>query len=318
MSGGATAPIGVLLMTYGSPATPDEVPAYLASVRAGRPAPDELVAEFQRRYELIGLSPLVSITQAQGRALQSLLDTRQGEGAFVVDVGMLHSEPTIDAAVARLAAAGVRRLVGVVLSPQWSPIIMGGYRRALDAAAVHLGDDAVVTIAGPWHLLPGFVGALARRVTEALDLFPPDHRRQVPVILTAHSLPRPVVDREPEYLEQIMATVDAVVERAKLAPGQWQFAYQSAGHSPEEWLKPDVKDLLPPLREAGHKDVLVVPVQFLADHLEILYDIDIAAREEAEEAGLNFHRIQLMNTMPDFIAALADVVDRELAPALPA
>ncbi|MGB2940786.1 MAG: ferrochelatase, partial [Candidatus Dormiibacterota bacterium] len=142
-------------------------------------------------------------------------------------------------------------------------------------------------------------------------------RPQVPVILTAHSLPRTVVDREPDYLEQIMATVDAVVEAAHLQPGQWRFAYQSAGHSPEEWLKPDLKDLLPSIREEGHKDVLVVPVQFLADHLEILYDIDIAAREEADEAGLNFHRIQLMNTMPAFIAALAEVVSRELEPATP-
>jgi ferrochelatase len=112
-----------------------------------------------------------------------------------------------------------------------------------------------------------------------------------------------------------METVAAVVTGARLAPDQWQFAYQSAGHSPEEWLKPDLKDLLPGLREAGHEDVLVVPVQFLADHLEILYDIDVAAREEAEAAGLNFHRIQLMNTMPAFIAALAEVVDRELRPA---
>ena len=309
------APVGVLLMTYGSAATAAEVPAYLASVRGGRPAPEELVTEFQRRYELIGFSPLVRITQAQGQALQELLDQRHGAGAFRVEVGMLHSEPRIDAAVQRLAAAGVRNLVGVVLSPQWSPIIMGGYTRAVEAAAHHLGAKASVRVAGPWHALPGFVKALAQRVTEALDLFPPEQRDLVPVIFTAHSLPKPVVDREPEYLEQIMATVDAVVGATHLSPGRWQFAYQSAGHSPEEWLKPDLKDLLPPLRDAGHEDVLVVPVQFLADHLEILYDIDVAAREEAEEVGLNFHRIQLMNTMPAFISALAEVVALEQEPA---
>ncbi|HEV3234776.1 MAG TPA: ferrochelatase [Candidatus Dormibacteraeota bacterium] len=315
MSAPGKAPVGVLLMTYGSAATADEVPAYLASVRQGRAAPEELVAEFQRRYELIGFSPLVRITLAQGQALQELLDARHGPGEFRVEAGMLHSEPHIDAAVQRLAAAGARRVVGVVLSPQWSPIIMGGYSRAIEAAARQLGPDGSVSVAGPWHRLPGFVAALSQRVTEGLDRFPPEQRPQVPVILTAHSLPRAVVDREPEYLEQIMATVDAVVEAAHLRPGQWRFAYQSAGHSPEEWLKPDLKDLLPSIREDGHKDVLVVPVQFLADHLEILYDIDIAAREEADEAGLNFHRIQLMNTMPAFIAALAEVVSRELEPA---
>jgi ferrochelatase len=312
MTGGGARPVGVLLMTYGSAATGDEVPDFLASVRGGRPASEELVVEFQRRYELIGFSPLVRVTHAQGQALQELLDSRHGPGAFRVEVGMLHSEPRIDPAMRRLAAAGARRVVGIVLSPQWSPIIMGGYTRALEAASSHLGASASATVAGSWHLLPAFIDALSQRVVEALGRFPPGARGRVPVILTAHSLPRPVVEREPGYLEQIMATVDAVVRTARLAPDQWQFAYQSAGHSPEEWLKPDLKDLLPPLKHAGHDDVLVVPVQFLADHLEILYDIDIAAREDAEEVGLNFHRIQLMNSMPAFIAALADVVSREL------
>jgi ferrochelatase len=309
--------VGVVLMTYGSAATADEVPAYLASVRGGRPAEPGLVEEFQRRYRLIGFSPLVRITQAQGQALQEMLVRDHGRGAFRVEVGMLHSEPGIDAAFQRLAAAGVSRVVAVVLSPQWSPIIMGGYTRALDAAETHLGDAAEVTMAGPWNELPEFIDALSARVTEALARFPSDRREQIPVILTAHSLPRPVIDREPEYLEQLMATVHAVVERAELEPGRWQFAYQSAGHSPEEWLKPDLKDLFPDLRASGHEDVLVVPVQFLADHLEILYDIDIAAREEAEEAGIGFHRIELMNTSPAFIRALSAVVARELQPAAP-
>jgi ferrochelatase len=177
---------------------------------------------------------------------------------------------------------------------------MGGYRRALDAAAWRLGPDADVVLAGPWHRTPAFLDALAERVTEAAGRLDPE----VPVLFTAHSLPRAVVDRDPGYLGQIAETVDAVVERTGLDPSRWQFAYQSAGHSPEEWLKPDLKDLLPGL--------LVVPVQFLADHLEILYDIDIAAREEATEAGLSFHRIELMNTSPSFIRALADVtLDQE-------
>jgi ferrochelatase len=228
---------------------------------------------------------------------------------------MLHSEPRIDPALRRLAAAGVKRVVGIVLSPQWSPIIMGGYTRAIEAAGGHLGDGAEVTVAGPWHLLPEFIEALSDRVSEALALLPAARRGSVPVILTAHSLPKTVVDREPEYLEQLMATVHAVVEHAGLEPGRWHFAYQSAGHSPEEWLKPDLKDLFPALVAAGNREVLVVPVQFLADHLEILYDIDVAARQEAEESGIDFHRIELMNTSPVFIRALNAVVARELQPA---
>jgi ferrochelatase len=299
----------VLLMTYGSAADAEEVPAYLRSVRGGRDADPELVAEFQRRYRLIGWSPLVRITLEQGAELQRLLDAEHGAGRYRVEVGMLHSEPRIDEAVARLAVAGVERLVGIVLSPQWSPVIMGGYRRALDAAAWRLGPDGP----GGAGRAPGTAPRPSstpwpRRATQALGRLDPD----VPVLFTAHSLPRAVVDRDPGYLDQIAETIDAVVERTGLARGRWQFAYQSAGHSPEEWLKPDLKDLLPGLRAAGHTAVLVVPVQFLADHLEILYDIDVAAREEATEAGLAFHRIELMNTSPAFIRALADVaLDQE-------
>jgi ferrochelatase len=299
---------GILLMTYGSAANADEVPAYLRSVRGGRDAGPELVAEFQRRYRLIGWSPLVRITLEQGAELQRLLDAEHGQGRYRVEVGMLHSKPTIDEAVARLAVAGVQRLVGIVLSPQWSPVIMGGYRRALDAAAWRLGPDAEVVLAGPWHRTPAFLDALAEKVIQALARL----EDGVPVLFTAHSLPKAVVDRDPGYLDQIAETIDAVVERTGLDRSRWQFAYQSAGHSPEEWLKPDLKDLLPGLRAEGRSAVLVVPVQFLADHLEILYDIDVAAREEAEEAGLAFFRIELMNTSPAFIRALADVaLDQE-------
>jgi ferrochelatase len=298
----------VLLMTYGSAAGAEEVPAYLRSVRRGKDPDPELVAEFQRRYQLIGWSPLVRITLDQGAALQRLLDAGQGAGRYRVEVGMLHSEPRIDEAVARLAVAGARRLVGIVLSPQWSPVIMSGYPRALEAATGRLSPDTEVILAGPWHRTPSFLDALAEKVEQALSRIGPE----APVLFTAHSLPRAVVDRDPGYLDQIAETIDGVVERTGLDRGRWQFAYQSAGHSPEEWLKPDLKDLLPGIRAAGHRAVLVVPVQFLADHLEILYDIDVAAREEAEEAGLSFHRIELMNASPAFIRALADVaLERE-------
>jgi len=303
--------VGVLLMTYGSAQTVDEVPAYLASVRGGRPADDDLVKEFRRRYELIGFSPLVRITQAQGHALQELLDARAGKGAYRVEVGMLHSEPRIEAAVRRLAAARVDSLVSIVLSPQWSPIIMGGYTRAVDAAVAAHMPAIPHRLAGPWHDLPAFIEALADRVREALERFSPGRRERLAIMFTAHSLPESVVQREPLYLEQIMSTVRAVAARAGLYDGEWEFAYQSAGHSPEPWLTPDLKDLLPGHRAAGKTAVLVVPVQFLADHLEILFDIDVAAREEAESEGLEFHRIELMNTAPTFIAALAEVVNRE-------
>jgi protoporphyrin/coproporphyrin ferrochelatase len=302
-------PTGVLLMTYGSAVTSADVPQYLRSVyRGATPAP-EVVEEFQYRYDLVGGSPLIEITRAQGRALQAALDATAGPGTHLVEVGMLHSAPRIPDAVARLADAGVGRLVGIVLSPQYSPLIMGGYPRALTAAAEQLGP-AEVTMAGPWHLVPAFVDCLAGRVTAALARL-----GDVPVLFTAHSLPKPVVDRDLGYLDQLRETIAAVVDRTGLPEGRWRFAYQSAGHTPAEWLTPDLKDLLPDLRAAGHHAVLVVPVQFLADHLEILFDIDVAARREAEEAGLAFHRIELPNTDPLFVEALRQVVERETSSA---
>ena len=300
------APVGVLLMTYGSAVTSADVPPYLRSVYRGAEPPAELVIEFQRRYDLVGGSPLIEITRAQGAALQRRLDETAGPGSHLVQVGMLHSPPSIPGAAARLAAAGVKRVIGIVLSPQYSPIIMGGYPRALSAAAEQLGEGAQATVAGPWHLTPAFVDCIADRVTQALDKL-----GEVPVIFTAHSLPEAVIDRDRGYLDQIAETIDAIAARAGLPAERWQFAYQSAGHSPEPWLTPDLKDLLPGLREAGHSAVLVVPVQFLADHLEILYDIDVAAAEEAEEAGLEFNRTELPNTDPAFVEALRQVVERE-------
>jgi ferrochelatase len=214
--------------------------------------------------------------------------------------------------LAELTKIGARRVAAVIMSPQYSPIIMGGYHRAVDATRERL-DGIELTVAGAWHRHPGFLDALAQRVQEALDRLPADVRTTVPVILTAHSLPRSVVDKEPHYLDQLHETVRAVVERTGLAEGRWQFAYQSAGHTPEEWLRPDFKDLLPTLAARGHKHVLFVPTQFLADHLEILYDIDIAAREQAEAHGIAFHRTESLNLSPTFIDALADVARDELA-----
>ena len=306
----ADVPIGVLLLTFGSAVTSADVPEYLRSVRGGSDASDELITEFRRRFDVIGRSPLIDITLAQAAALEALLSTQHAQGEFVVRAGMLHSTPRVADALREAMDAGARRCIAIVLAPQYSPLILGGYERTLRAVAADTGV-AEPRVAGAWHRTAGWIESLSSRLHEALgDL----DRARVAVVFTAHSLPRAVMDRDPGYMRQIDETIDAVAARAGLEPADWCFAFQSAGHTPEEWLKPDLLDVLPGLRAAGAEDVLVVPVQFVADHLEVLYDIDVAAAAQARDAGLRFHRIAMPNTDPTFIAALAEVVDRELEP----
>jgi ferrochelatase len=301
---------GVLLMTYGSPSSleREDIAAYLARIRRGREADPDLVDEFTRRYQVIGGSPLVEITRGQAAALATSL-------GWPVEVGMRFSEPSIRAGLTALATSGVSSVVAIVLSPQYSPLLMGGYGAAIDAARASLGDSAPeVTGAGAWHEEPAFIGALARRVSDALDRLPADERKSMSVLMTAHSLPRLVAEREPDYLAQLRATARAVAEGAGLADRDWTFCWQSAGHEPGEWMKPDFADLMPQIAASGGRSVLVVPVQFLADHLEILYDVDIGAREQAEQCGLAFHRIESLNVDPGLVAALGAVARRTLSP----
>jgi ferrochelatase len=295
--------LGVLLMTYGSPADDlHDLPDYLAAVRGGSEPSDELVAEFRRRYQAIGGSPLIAITRDQAAAVEARLLADQVNA--VATVGMRFSDPTILDGLRELAERGCRRVSAIVMSPQHSELLMAGYRRAVEAARDALADAApAAEIAPAWYREPDFVGAIADRIREALDGLPPD----APVMLTAHSLPRRVADAEPTYLAQLRETAELVAADAGLAGDRWHFCWQSAGHEPGEWMKPDLRDLLPQLREAGNEAVLVAPIQFLADHLEVLYDIDIGARRQAEDAGLTFRRIESLNVSPRFIAALAEV-----------
>ncbi len=298
---------GVLLMTYGSPASLDDVPRYLGAVR-GREPTDDLIAEFRRRYAVVGGSPLIEITKAQAAALEQ----RMGR-EIPVRAGMRFSSPTISDQLAELAQLGATKVIALVMSPQFSELLMGGYARAIDAARGELGGRFPdVALAGAWHLEPSFLDALAGRIRDALASSPSDHRGRVPVLLTAHSLPRRVAEKEPDYIDQLRATASAVAQLAGLDQDRWRFCWQSAGHEPGEWMKPDFADLMPELAAAGHSSVLVAPVQFLADHLEILYDVDVGAREQAEAAGLRFKRIESLNVDGRFIDALASIVMREL------
>lgn len=290
-------------MTYGSPATldPAGVGAYLAAVRGGRVPDAELLGEFTRRYQVIGGSPLIEITRAQASALEDCL-------SWPAAVGMRFSRPSIGDGIRELAARGVADVAAIILSPQFSPLLMGGYARAVESARAEIGEGAPrVIVAGAWHLAPAFTGALADRLAAAIGRLPADEQSSVAILMTAHSLPRRVAEQEPGYLDQLRATAVAVASAAGLAEDRWTFCWQSAGHEPGEWMKPDFADLMPGIAAAGGRSVIVVPVQFLADHLETLYDVDVGAREQAERCGLAFERIELLNADPGLIAALAGV-----------
>jgi ferrochelatase len=295
--------LGVLLMTYGSPAADlHDLPTYLAAVRGGREPSTELVDEFRRRYELIGGSPLIAITRDQAAAVEERLRD-DGVDAYAT-VGMRFSDPSIGEGLRRLADLGCTAVTAIVMSPQYSELLMAGYRRAIEEATEELGPTApTVRLAPAWFREPGFLEAVAERIRAGLEDLPAD----VPVLLTAHSLPRRVADGEPGYLEQLNETAELVAAAAGLGRDRWWFCWQSAGHEPGEWMTPDFSDLLPALRDAGHGAVLVAPIQFLADHLEILYDVDIGAREQARGAGMTFARIESLNTSPTFIRALAGI-----------
>jgi ferrochelatase len=240
---------GVLLMTYGSPASlqREDIRDYLARVRGGREPDTGLVEEFTRRYRVIGGSPLVEITRGQAEALADCL-------AWPVEVGMRFSQPSILTGLAKLARSGVARVAAIVLSPQYSPLLMNGYATAIETARPDLGDAAPeVDVAGAWHEEPAFLAALADRVTQALERLPPNERETVSILMTAHSLPKRVAEQEPGYLAQLRATADAVAARAGLSDQEWSFCWQSAGHEPGEWMKPDFADLMPEIAASGRR-----------------------------------------------------------------
>jgi len=292
---------GVLVMAYGGPNALDEVAPYLLDVRGGRETPAAIVHEVRERYARIGgRSPILERTRAQAAALAALLN---GNGRrWDVAVGMRHWHPYIRDAVRELAGRGVTRLVGVVMAPHYSRLSVGAYYRALADAA----DGMEVRGIEHWHLLPGYVATIAERVREAWDRFPAAVRSRVPVVYTAHSLPERIRTWDDPYPAQLAQTVDAVVER--LGPHPHRFAYQSAAMTKEPWLGPDAGGVLDELASAGAAGVVIAPIGFVCEHVEILYDVDVELRARAEALGIGLERIRMVNDAPAAMAGLAELV----------
>ena len=308
-----TREIAVLVMAYGGPLSLDDVEPYLLDVRGGRHTPKELVEEVRHRYALIGgRSPLLDITTAQARALEERLNAEGGPYRFRAYVGMRHWHPYIREAVARIVADGWREVVAIAMAPHYSRMSIGAYIRAVEEALAELGAQLSVTYVRHWGNHPLFVQAVAEKVRAALARFPEGAREHVFLLFTAHSLPAAIVEQGDPYEAQLLESARLVAEAAHIPPERWRFCYQSAGASNAKWLGPDIGDVIEELAGAGHTNVLVVPVGFVADHVEILYDIDIEARQVAEAHGIRLERTESLNTSPLFIQALADIVRSHL------
>jgi protoporphyrin/coproporphyrin ferrochelatase len=282
----------VVLMAYGSPERLEDVPAYYADIRGGRPIKPENLEDLVHRYRALGIedeSPLNAITEETRAALErELPDTP-------VFTGMKHWTPRIAEAADRAVASGAQTVVGLVLAPHFSELSIAGYREQLEAA---LADRAELVFVDSWHDEPGFVELLADRV----------HGTDAHVVFTAHSLPaRAAV----VYAEQLLETSRLVAERAGLE--DWTFSFQSESPTGEPWLGPDILDQLEELKARGVRKVLVCPIGFVADHLEIRWDLDHEAVKKARELGLELDRIEMPNADPRFIEVLAGLVRRVLA-----
>jgi protoporphyrin/coproporphyrin ferrochelatase len=279
-------------MAYGSPSRPEDVGAYLADIRGGRPVSPEAVEELEERYRRIGGgSPLNEITERQRAALEQEL-------GIPVYVGMKHWTPRIAEAAERALAAGAERVTGLVLAPHYAGMSIGGYQRQLEEA---LAGHAELTFIPSYHAYEPLIDLLAERIGNT----------DAHVVFTAHSLPARILDEGDPYKDQLLETAQLVAESTHVP--SWSFAFQSESPTGEPWLGPDILDELERLHATGVRKVLVTPIGFVADHLEIYWDIDTEAREKAAELGLVLDRTESLNDDPAFIRVLAGVVTKQPA-----
>jgi ferrochelatase len=296
-------PLGVVVMAYGTPASPGDIEAYYTHIRRGNAPTPEQLAELTARYEAIGgISPLAARTEAQRASLARALEART-TGAVRVVLGQKHAAPFIEDAAATLAAEGIERVVGLVLAPHYSRFSVGQYQERLAAAAGQHGMRAAGI--DSWHLEPAYLAFLTDVVRSGLVGLP----ERTKVLFTAHSLPERVLVDDP-YPDQLHESAAATAEAVGLDRwAGWSVCWQSAGRTPEPWRGPDVLDVLRELAATNRAEgVLVCPQGFVSDHLEVVYDLDIEARRVAEEVGLAFARTRVLNDMPSMFDALADRV----------
>ncbi|MCZ7544197.1 MAG: ferrochelatase [Anaerolineae bacterium] len=302
--------IAVVLLAYGGPDSLDDVPAYLHDIRGGRETPQALIDEITERYRQIGgRSPLLAITRRAAANLQAAT----GLPAYV---GMRHWHPYIKDVVAQMAADGVDQIVAICMAPHYSALSVGAYRARLEEAVAATGKAITVCFVESWHTEPAHLEGVAASIRTAVQHFPEATRDDVKVIFTAHSLPAFILERGDPYDAQLRETARLLAARLKLADDRWTFCYQSAPQGGAQagvpWLGPQIEQVVAALGAQGEKNLIVAPIGFIADHVEVLYDIDIGVQEIARARGVRVERPPMLNDSAPLVAALAQITSRTL------
>jgi len=298
----------LLLLAFGGPRSLDEVELLLTRLFKGRKPSSEQLERVKERYRLIGgCSPLPEITSDQAEALEKELNARGH--AFKSYVGMRYCHPLIEETLKQIVRDGFKEIVALPMAPFQSRASTGAYIAEANQVNETLGRAVSISFVKEWHCHPLFIEALREKVEEGLMEFEPAARKGVHLLFTAHSLPRSIVEKDP-YVKEIEESVRAVLER--MEPHPWHMAFQSKGGGPEEWIGPDVEKVLEGLASQGVKEVLLIPIGFVSDHIEILYDIDIVFQKKAEVLGMVLKRTHSLNTSEKFIQALANAVEEQL------
>ncbi|MDQ0086812.1 ferrochelatase [Paenibacillus anaericanus] len=302
--------VGVLVMSYGTPESLEQVESYYTHIRRGHPPTAEQLKDLKDRYEAIvgGVFPLRTNTNNQVASLQEALNARStnAEVEFICYQGLKHANPFIEDGVAKMAEDGIKEAIGIVLAPHYSVMSVGSYIKRAEAKAEELGIS--MKFIKNYHLHPSLIEALAARVSSKLDQFVEAgaERDKVRVLFSAHSLPEKILQMGDPYQDQLLETSSAVAEKTGVT--SWQFTWQSAGRTAEPWLGPDILDTLRTLSQEQVEDILVAPIGFVSDHLEVLYDLDIEAKTIAKELDMRLERIDSLNSDPLYMETMSDVI----------
>ena len=299
----------ILLLAFGGPRSLDEVESFLTRLFRGRKPSSEQLERIKERYRLIGgRSPLPEITFKQAKALEKKLDAKGYP--FQSYVGMRYGHPLIEETLKKIVEDGIHEVVALPMAPFRSRASTGAYVEEVNQIKKNMGEKLEISFVEGWHLHPLFLGAIQERIEEGLMQFTAEERKKVHLIFSAHSLPKSLVENEP-YVKDMEESVQEVLK--KIEPHPWHIAFQSRGMGPEEWLGPDVESVLAGLSRQKAREILVIPIGFVADHIEVLYDIDILYRGKAESMGVILKRTSSLNFSERFIEALAAVVEEHIS-----